>query len=502
MHFGKIIFSKYKPDKKGTLEKLILFMLILFSVAPSFSAGISDNSKRDKNPVFPINLSITDTVVLNIKLNDGQRASFYYTDEYGDTDPPFFISAKDHIKKFDIRQPTLLIDSYHQIPFLIYPGEKLTLKIDGEGLPILTVEGNDVRNSELYLFVAYYKKLSNQLNTFLYAPPKTVIAPKTGIDFRKIVNAAKSDSGKRFSFLKGYKKSFPITDGFAAYTYKIFKYLFTIDVLRPIYYTGVNLDRLPLQYTKYVDSMKSGLNCDSYLSNESYRRAILNVRHYLTRNFKQRNNMFSLCYDTIDSSFTGLTRRYILFIELKNHLSAPPIDYENKYAAFISQKDDIYSSYLKRQRTLANRFKTGDSSKKEIADVNGVKYTLEELLAKYKGYIIYLDFWASWCSPCRYNLAFSEKLKVDFKSRKLLFLDISIDDNPSEWQKAMREEHMDEKTNYLLLDEKNADIKRQYKINSIPRYFIINKNGVVANDNAIYPNDSQITKVLSDYLDQ
>ncbi|MDP9075835.1 MAG: TlpA family protein disulfide reductase [Bacteroidota bacterium] len=484
------------------LKKLKLFILFVFSVQLSFSKIVLGNNKTDENSKFYISSFSADTATIDINLNNGQRASFYYTDEYGDTDPPFFISAKDHIKKLDIRQPILLIDSYHQIPFLIYPGEKLTLKIDGEGLPVLTVEGNDIRNNELYLFVEYYKKLSRQVNAVLYAPAKTIVAPTTDIDFRKLINSAKSDSGKRFAFLRNYKKVFPITNGFANYTYGIFKYLYNIDVLRPVYYRGVNLAKLPLQYTNYVDSLREGITCDSCLSNESYRRAVLNLKHYLNRDFKQKNNIFSLSYNNIASSFTGLTRRYVLFIELKNYLSVPPLDYENKYVAFINEKDDIYSRYLIRQRTLANRFKINGDSKKEIADISGVKYTWEELLAKYKGYIIYVDFWASWCSPCRYNLTFSEKLKVDFKNKKILFLDISIDDNPSDWQKAMHEEHMDKKMNYLLLDEKNAEIKKQYKISSIPRYFIVNRNGVVADDNAIYPNDSQVTKVLSNYLDQ
>ena len=93
-------------------------------------------------------------------------------------------------------------------------------------------------------------------------------------------------------------------------------------------------------------------------------------------------------------------------------------------------------------------------------------------------------------------------MKANLKDKKILFLDISIDDNPSDLKKAMLDERMDEKLNYLLLDQNHSDLKKRYEISTIPRYMIINPNGVVVDDDTIYPDNPKIAKVLSDHLTQ
>ena len=488
------------PTCMRILKKVILLTLSVFPAQTSFSKEALKDNGRKENLSFHMNYHVSDTATINIKINNGRLASFYYTDEFGDTDPPCFLSAKDHIKKLNITHPTLLIDSYHQIPFLIYPGERLTLKVNDDGLPEFTVDGDSTRNNDLYFFVAYYKGLNRILNSVLYEPPKIFTLSKSEFDFQKVINRAKKDSAKRLAFLRSYQKSVIITSEFARYAQLIFKFLYIIDVLKPIYYKGTNVDKLPTRYRGYVDSIKSSFTCDSCLLNESYRRASLSLRYYLTRKIKQGNKEFTLRYDTIGASFTGATKRYLLFTELKNYMSASPINYENKYNAFLNEKNDRYSIYLTRQRMLANRFKMDVDTKKEISDMDGKKYTWQEFISKYKGYTIYLDFWASWCSPCRYNIALSEKLKLDFKDKKILFLDISIDDSPLAWQKAVHDDYMDEKMNFFLIDEKNSGTKKRFQISTIPRYVIIDKNGLIVDDNAIYPDNAQIKKVLNDYI--
>src|SRR6185437_13639624 len=93
-------------------------------------------SKREDVPNY-------DTTIFKSKLNYGQTASFYYSNEYTDTYPPFFISSKDSTQKIIIRYPTLIFDARKQIPFLVYPGEKIIVDMNKDHLPHLSVIGNE-----------------------------------------------------------------------------------------------------------------------------------------------------------------------------------------------------------------------------------------------------------------------------------------------------------------------------------------------------------------------
>src|ERR1700739_5060164 len=135
-------------NKQSALILSIIFLLTV-RIAQSRAITCSSNLLMLSND--------NDTAIIKINSKSGERAAFYYNDQFGVTDPPFFLDDKDHLKKIIIDCPTLLIDAYHQIPFLIYPGDKLTLTIDND-IPILKVDKNGVKNNDLLFFVAYYKK--------------------------------------------------------------------------------------------------------------------------------------------------------------------------------------------------------------------------------------------------------------------------------------------------------------------------------------------------------
>ncbi|GAB3162670.1 TlpA family protein disulfide reductase [Telluribacter humicola] len=76
-----------------------------------------------------------------------------------------------------------------------------------------------------------------------------------------------------------------------------------------------------------------------------------------------------------------------------------------------------------------------DSSRNEtgwvvLADAKGNKLTLDDIKKRHAGKVIYLDFWASWCAPCRAAMPASAGLREGLKNKQVVFVYLSIGSSP------------------------------------------------------------------------
>ncbi len=88
-----------------------------------------------------------------------------------------------------------------------------------------------------------------------------------------------------------------------------------------------------------------------------------------------------------------------------------------------------------------------------------------------KKYLI-IDFWASWCGPCRKSIPLLKKLYGQYSDKGLQILSISIDKKVDEWKKACREEKLP-----WLSYRDNSGIDAMYKVQFIPALFIVDADG-------------------------
>lgn len=102
---------------------------------------------------------------------------------------------------------------------------------------------------------------------------------------------------------------------------------------------------------------------------------------------------------------------------------------------------------------------------------------ISELLPQSK-YIL-LDFWASWCGPCRAAIPNVKALYEKYDRSQLNVLSVSLDANRADWEQAMKEENMPWKQAWAGEGEMRDDVYRNYNISNIPCLILIDSDGRV-----------------------
>jgi len=135
----------------------------------------------------------------------------------------------------------------------------------------------------------------------------------------------------------------------------------------------------------------------------------------------------------------------------------------------------------------------GCETNADTKEVKAPDFTLEDLSGKnislnqYKGNIVVLDFWATWCQPCRMAIPELVKLQDAYKDKGLVILGISVDsaDTKNAYLSSFKEKF---KINYPILrvDEKTAGKYLGDSEVSIPTLFIVNRDGMVVDMHSGY----------------
>ena len=148
-----------------------------------------------------------------------------------------------------------------------------------------------------------------------------------------------------------------------------------------------------------------------------------------------------------------------------------------KYTESLVTNVSQYKTYLaeKAAKEKGNPAAVGKEAPEFVLpDVKGKMVRL----SSYRGKYVLLDFWASWCGPCRQESPNVVKAYQRFNGKKFDILSVSLDDSKDKWLNAIEKDHLTW-THVSDLKAWESSVVRLYQVEGIPATFLLDPNGVV-----------------------
>jgi thiol-disulfide isomerase/thioredoxin len=140
----------------------------------------------------------------------------------------------------------------------------------------------------------------------------------------------------------------------------------------------------------------------------------------------------------------------------------------DKYAALQSQ--DLAGAASLRPSTDVENMSDGEA-------------ILRKIIKPYKGRIVYLDIWGTWCGPCKTALQESYKLKEALKEYDIVYLYLANRSSEESWKNVIKEYNLtgENCVHYNLPEDQQSAIEHYLNVNAFPTYKLIDKEGNIHN---------------------
>ena len=204
-------------------------------------------------------------------------------------------------------------------------------------------------------------------------------------------------------------------------------------------------------------------------------------------------------YDSIAAHrhMTNGTKKYLSYVWLDRIINHSSNEVINQY---FEQFKNQYINDTKLINFIETKYNLGVSVSDDLVleDEHGHQTTFKALLENNKGRLLYVDFWASWCAPCRAVMPDAHLLKKKFQNKGVQFVYLALNDNLKQWQKAIQEEELTEhKENYFIINSKTSSMIDDLEIETLPRYIIYGRDNKILYKNAPAPNNPESEKLLN-----
>ncbi|MBO3269556.1 TlpA family protein disulfide reductase [Hymenobacter defluvii] len=222
---------------------------------------------------------------------------------------------------------------------------------------------------------------------------------------------------------------------------------------------------------------------------------------YLTM-LRNRPASTSAQYAVAKQELTGLEREWVCYALMEDaqsmHRPIGPLlkDYrtwvmpESRFVRSLTHQDQ-FTLVMPNQQMATND---------TLVAPDGSRQTLAALLARHRGKVIYLDLWASWCAPCIMEFPATAALRRHYQGKPVIVIQLSTDKDKQAWQQAGKKFLAGVREQYHFASPTTAGFLKRFTVNSIPRYVLLDKYGIVRYADALRPADPELKSLIADLL--
>lgn len=228
---------------------------------------------------------------------------------------------------------------------------------------------------------------------------------------------------------------------------------FRINMIKVVNVTGTETSEISRDFEAYKQKHSSESNWNSKLYTKLEKIIRANTKHRYSGDL-----LAEISYDSV------LSKKQIgdLYNELELKFQDPEDIKRIENNAFPDREIKVGDSIF--DFALPNRFN-------KLISTND-----------YRNKMLFIDFWASWCKPCRAQFPELLKLNNDFKGKGLVILGVSLDNDLQKWLKAIDKDQPDWE-NVIDIHALTGEIAKKYGVSAVPKNFLIDEKGkIIAQD--------------------
>lgn len=185
---------------------------------------------------------------------------------------------------------------------------------------------------------------------------------------------------------------------------------------------------------------------------------------YVAQHYSDRNSILSVLPILNETKDAELIANILKTLEAKNPNYQPLLDVKREMAEAKAARERMKEGKLAPDFSFPT--KNGDKS-----------YGPKDFRGKY----VLIDFWASWCGPCRQEIPHLKKEYEKYHDKGLEMLSVSIDQSKNAWMNAMRKEKMP--WPQVQAPKAGKEIMKEYQFSGIPFIVLLDKEGKIVGKN-------------------